>query len=145
MAYTQHDAIIKALVDVCLASPALAGGRVEEASEYDELPQNVDKAIEISLLDSLPQRRVYDAQDWQTTVRVSCRVRDDRRTAEGRPTAQLAAQVFSRVMASNKLGGLVETIEPPRLSQDLTLSRTRVGVLNMDFPMRHRTPAGTLI
>ena len=125
MAYTQHDAIVKALIDLCLQSPALAGGRVDESSEYDELPPGVDQAIEVSLLDSLPQKRTYHAQDWQTTVRVSCRVRDDRRTAEGRPTAQLAAQVYGRVMTSGGLGGLVESIEAPRLSQDMTPLRTR--------------------
>ncbi len=144
MAHTQHDAIVKAIVDACLASPALAGGNVDEASLYDELPQDQDQAIEVSLLDSQPQKRVYDKQDWLTTVRVSCRVRDDRRTTDGRPSAGLAAQVFARLMASNKLGGLVETIEAPRLSQDLSFTRTRVGVLNMDFPVRHRTAAGAL-
>lgn len=144
MPITQHDAIVKAFRDLCLASPALAGGNVDDDSLYDELPEGQTQAIAVSLLDSQPLKRVYDGQDWTTTVRVSCRARDDRFGAEGRPTAQLAAAVYARVMASNKLGGLADVVEAPRISSDLALTRTRAGVLNLDFPVRHRTAIGVL-
>lgn len=144
MAAIAQDRIVKAIVDLCLAAPALAGGNVEDDTQADELPEGASLAIQVSLLDSQPLKRAYSHVDWLTTVRVSCRARDDRTGTDGRPTAQLAGAVYARVMASGNLGGLAEVVEPPRISTDLALTRTRAGVLNLDFPVRHRTASGLL-
>lgn len=144
MAITQHDAIVKAIVAACLTSPALAGGKVSEESTYAELPEGTAQTIEVSLLDSQPQRVVFGKVEWLTTVRVACKARDDRMGADGRPSSLLGAAIYQRLRTEPTLGGLAEGIDPPRISPDINFQATRLGVLNLDFPVRHSTDSRVL-
>jgi hypothetical protein len=139
MAITKHDAIVAAIVNTLLASPALAGGLVDDETNFDELPPSVTEAIRVELLDSLPQRTSYGEVDWTSTVRVACACRNDKAGAEGKASSRLGAAAYARLMADRTLGGLAVGIDEPRLSTDLTLLSTRIGVLNLDFPVRHST------
>lgn len=144
MAMTKHDAIVQAFLALCLDAPALAGGHIETEVNDDPMPEGVDESLQISLLDSQPTRRGYGTVDWLTTIRVACKARRDEMDVDGRPTSTLGAAVYARVMADTTLAGLAETVEPPRMSADVAYLRTRIGVLNLDFPVRHRT-AGLVI
>lgn len=136
----KHDAIVQAIVALCLAAPALADGQVADETASDDMPEGVDAAIQVSMLDSQPATLAYQHVDWLTTVRVACKVRRDETGASGRPSTALGAEVYARVMGDlTRLGGLAETIGPPRFQPDVALLRTRIGVLNLDFPVRHRT------
>jgi hypothetical protein len=138
MAITKHDAVVAAIVNALLASPALAGGVVDDETNFDELPTTVNEAIRVTLLDSLPSK-TYGQVSWTSTVRIACGARNDKAGAEGRASSRLAAAVYARLMADQTLGGLAEGIDQPRMRPDLSLLGTRVGVLNLDFPVRHIT------
>jgi hypothetical protein len=144
MTITRHDAIIKAIVAVCLTPTALAGGNVSDETTYAELPEGTSQAIEVSLLDSQPQRVAYGKVEWQTIVRVACKARDDRMGTNGRPTSQIGASVYERLRTAPTLGGLADGIDPPRISPDVNFQATRLGVLNLDFPVRHTTESRLL-
>lgn len=144
MSITRHDAIVKAIVSACLASPALAGGNVSEETTYSELPEGITQAIEVSLQDSQPQRVAYGKIEWLTIVRVACKARDDRMGTDGRPSSQIGAAVCQRLRTEPTLGGLADGIDPPRISPDINFQATRLGVTNFDFPVRHSTDSRLL-
>lgn len=144
MTITRHDAIVKAIVAACLTSPALAGGNVSDETTYSELPEGTAQAIEVSLLDSQPLRVAYGRVEWQTTVRVACKARDDRMGTNGRASSLLGADVYERLRTEPTLGGLADGIDPPRISPDINFQATRLGVLNLDFPVRHSTDSRVL-
>lgn len=144
MTITRHDAIVKAIVAACLTPTALAGGNVSEETTYSELPEGTTQAIEVSLLDSQPLRVAYGKVEWQTTVRVACKARDDRMGATGRASSLIGADVYQRLRTEPTLGGLADAIDPPRISPDINFQATRLGVLNLDFPVRHSTDARLL-
>ncbi len=139
MPMTRFDAITAAIVAKLLESPALAGGTVTDETTFDELPDGVDEGIRVTLLESLPINRSYGGVNWTSTVRVACLARDDRASVDGRRTSQLGAAVYSRLMAAQTLGGLAEGIDEPRIQPDTNYYRDRVGVLNLDFPVKFRT------
>lgn len=143
MSAIQHDRIVAAIRDLCLIAPALADGRVEDETLTDELPEGATQSITVSLLESQPERQ-YGRVEWLSTIRVTCRARRDDMGANGRLTSQLAGAVYARLMADTKLGGLAEQVQPPRISSDLTPLRNRIGVMYLDFPVRHRTEGETL-
>jgi hypothetical protein len=140
MPATKHDAIVKAIVDALLTAPAVAGGNVDDATTWDELPEGVAEGVRVLCVDSEPLSRRYGAVDWRTVVRCSCFSRVDTPGANGRPSGQIAATVYARLMAAQTLGGLAETIDEPRMQWD-TASQlsSRAGVLHLDFPVRHTT------
>jgi hypothetical protein len=135
-----HDQIVQAVKAACLVSPALAGGNVFDDTLDDDMPEGVSEAIQIGMLDSQPVATAYADLEWQTVVRVSCKARRDVYGANGKPSTALGAAVFARLTADRTLDGLADTVGQPRMSADNSLQHTRIGVLHLDFPVRHRTP-----
>ena len=138
MPITKFDAVAAAIVAKLKEAPALAGGVVTDETNFDELPENVNEGIRVTLLDSLPIAQ-YGTTTWRSTIRVACMARDDRAGIQGRATSRLGADVYLRLMADTKLGGLADSIEQPRIAPDANYYGTRLGVLNLDFPVRHLT------
>jgi hypothetical protein len=139
MAITRFDAIAAAIVAKLKEAPALAGGTVTDETTFDELPEGVNEGIRVTLLESLPTNRAYGNVDWSTTIRIACMARDDRAGLQGRATSRIGADVYLRLMAAQTLGGLAERIDEPRIQPDTNYYGTRLGVLNMDFPVRCKT------
>lgn len=139
-----HDLIVQAIKAACLATPALAGGYVFDDSLDDDMPAERDETIQIGMLDSQVRTPVFADLEWETVVRVSCKARRDAYGANGKPSSILAAAVFERLTADRTLGGLAETVGQPRMSADNSLQHTRIGVLHLDFPVRHRTPRNSI-
>ncbi len=142
-----HDAIVAAIVAALLAGPALAGGRVSEEADFDQLPQGVDQAVSVAMLNSEPRAILLGASapiDWRTTVRVLCFARVDTAGAAGRASRALHAAVYARLMADQSLGGLVSQIEPPTLASNTELIGTRMGVLSADYVIHHRSSSTSL-
>ena len=142
-----HDAIVGAVVAALLAAPALAGGRVTEEADFDQLPEAVDQAVSVAMLSSEPRMILVGATapiDWRTTVRVLCFARVDTAGASGRASRALHAAVYARLMANQTLGGLVMSIDPPTLSSDTALIGTRMGLLSADYVIHHRSSSTSL-
>lgn len=145
MAITKFDAIIAAIVAKLKESPALAGGVVTDETTFDELPDGVAEGVRVTLLESLPINREYGNVHWASTVRITFMARDDRAGIEGRATSRLAAAAYTRLMTDQTLGGLAERMDEPRIQPDTNYYGTRLGVLNMDLPVRFNTTARTLL
>ena len=142
-----HDAIVAAVVAALLAAPALAGGRVSEEADFDQLPESVDQAVSVAMLSSEPRAILLGATapiDWRTTVRVLCFARRDTAGASGRASRALHASVYARLMADQTLGGLASQIDPPVMSADAALIGTRMGVLSADYVIHHRSSSTSL-
>lgn len=139
-----HDRIVQAVKAACLVPPALAGGNVFDEALDDDMPEGMAEAIQIGMLDSQVQGNVYAELEWQTVIRVSCKARRDGYGVDGKPSSILGAAVFARLTADRTLDGLAETVGQPRISADNNLQNTRIGVLHLDFPVRHRTPRNSI-
>ncbi|MBA4341152.1 MAG: hypothetical protein C0423_03245 [Methylibium sp.] len=141
-----HDAVIDAILAAIKQSPALAGGNVAEEVDFDLLPQDTSAGISVELVRSLPSEVVLSGAvvDWATQVRISCAARSDGRTAAGRASRALHAQVYQRLMADPSLGGVVDNIGQPRLTSEAALIGSRLGVLHADYTFQHRSDGATL-
>lgn len=140
MSTLRHDSIVAAIIALLQAAPALDSIAIGDDPSFEEQGQGADAAIRVTLMDSLPQNRAYGVVTWSSTVRVACMARDDRPDATlGRLSSQLAAAAYAALMADQTLGGLAKGIDEPRLQPDLTYLGTRVGVLYLDFPVKHET------
>jgi hypothetical protein len=146
MPIAKHDAVIAAIVAKLKEAPAIAGGQVDDETDFDELPETATQAVRVTLLDSLPTS-AYGVVQWTSTVRVACMARHDRvgaGGADGRPSMQVAAAVYARLMADQTLGSVVKRIDEPRLQPDMNFYRDRIGVHNLDFPVKHETTGRVL-
>lgn len=139
MSMLAHDAIVDAIIDALGTAPALADGEIHDLEAFETMPEGVDAALVVGMLNSEPGLRRYGKVDWTTTVRVSCLSRYNRPTLGNRRSGELAGEVFARLMAVQTLGGLAETIDPPRLNSETQLLGSRTAVLHCDFPVRHKT------
>lgn len=141
-----HDTVIDAILAALRQAPVLAGGNVAEEVDFELLPQEMAAGINVEFVRSLPNEVQLSGApiDWVTQVRISCLARSDGRTAAGRASRVLHAQVYQRLMAEPTLGGLVAHIEPPRLASETALIGTRMGVLHADYTLQHRSDGTTL-
>lgn len=143
MPIAKHDAVVAAIVAKLLEAPAIAAGQVDDETDFDELPDTVTQAVRVTLLDSLPLSK-YGLVEWTSTIRIACMARDDRATTDGRPSMQVAAAVYARLMADQTLGNVIKRIDEPRLQPDMQFYRNRIGVHNLDFPVKHETTGRVL-
>ena len=139
MSLLSHDAIVDAVIDALGTAPALASGQIHDFDAFETLPEGIDAALVVGMLYSEPSARRYSKIDWATTVRVSCMSRYNRPTLGNRRSAELAGQVFARLMTVQTLGGLAETIDPPRITADSQLLGSRTAVLHCDYVVKHKT------
>ena len=141
-----HDAVIDAVLQALRAGQPLAGGRIDEEGSFDPMTSPENEAISVEFIRSMPKEVLLSGHpvDWITQVRISCLARSDGRTAAGRASRVLHAQVYQRLMADPTLGGAVDLIEPPRLSSETALIGSRMGVLHADYTLQHRSDGATL-
>jgi len=146
MSITAFDSLVAAIIAKLQQAPALAAGVVDDETNFDELPPTIAAALRVTVLDSLPLNRAYGKVQWRSTIRVACMARSDTHNATtGRASSLLAAEVFSRLMADNTLGGKALRVEDPRIAPDVNFYLQRIGVQNLDFPIVHETGTRSIL
>ena len=140
-----QDTILSAIVARLQAAPALSGVQIEEDIEADQLAEDVQRALIVSIELSSPELSRISGQplDWTTTVRIDCVCRSDRRTPQGRPSWLLYADTFATLMQDPELGGLVMSVECTLARTDREAAASRIGAVNSYWRVRYRTPYAT--
>lgn len=147
---TGQDDLLIGVRNALAESPALAGGRVYESIELEEVPEEDASALVVDLLDSFPleDRTVGQAAQWRTSIRVRCMVRDNRRPAPGstQPVHDLMAQAHGRLYArfyTAPANGIVGA-DPPRIEFGSENRVTRIGTADLIYSVVHFTAPDTL-
>lgn len=134
------DDVVDAVVATLSAPPAIA----ERISEDDQtaLPESVSSALVIVFRGAEPALHPLASgpTDWVTHVDVQCHVRADSASSTGRASRKLFAEVFSRLMADQTLGGAATLITPRAVISDQELRGSRIGCCIGGFAISHRTP-----
>jgi hypothetical protein len=141
-----HDAVIDAvLTTLRLPTPVAAGG-VEEDIDVCAMPAEHSESVSVALVGSMPTVVAIQGApvDWVTTLSIECAARADGRGAAGRASRMLHAAVYARLMAAPTLGGVVNHIGEPQITQDRAQLATRIGLTVGLYTVHHRTAAGTL-
>lgn len=142
---TSPEDIVNAVLAVLLAPPALAGGRVFDEYNADELPEDQAQQIVISAEGGDPQELVIGQLAWQTALRIDAVCRraqpgiDPHTAARRHPALGLLGQVWARLMADPTLGGLVQDIEPGPWRKDRDVADSRMGAVFAVLRVRHTT------
>ncbi len=144
MTTTAHDALVDAMLAALRATPVIVDGQVVEEADLDAMPEGTAADISLELIGSQPGAVQYGQVAWDTTIRVSCRARRNATSAAGRAARAVHAAAYARLMADRTLGGLAETLRPPRLTTETATLATRVGVVHADYLIAHKTPLGSL-
>lgn len=146
MTTNAHDKIIDAVLAALLAAPSLASGNVLEEATFDTLPEGMDTAIVVTLVDSQPVRGAMLGHPvyWRSTVQLDCLARADRNTAGARASRALHAQAYARLMVDRTLGGQADNLDEPALTADAELMGDRLACLIARYPIDHHTQALSL-
>jgi hypothetical protein len=147
MSVTAIDAVLSAVLASLRAQPPIAGGRVYEDGDIDELPETVDTALVVGLESAQPREIVLSTAplQWTTVVRVECFARRSGRRGAVLPATELHAQAHQRLMSDPTLGGVAGGLELVRLAVDRELAATRAAVLVAFYAIEHRSTADTLL
>lgn len=148
MPATALDAVVSAVLAKLRAQPVLAGGRVYEDGDVDQIPEGDDAAIVVGLDDARPEPIVLSGAplQWQTVVRIECFARRNPRASDGAlPATALHAAAHARLMADPTLGGIANGMELVRLASDREIAATRAGVLVGFYAIHHRSTHDTLL
>lgn len=140
-------AIRDAVVTTLLQAPALAGGRVV-ANRRNPVASDMPTQIFVYLEQSASTLAATSGDsrvDWQTQLRVECLARATSTTSADDAADTLASDVYARLMADQKLGGvLLDPLEITAMAwAEDELDGQLCGVQIM-LTARHRTANNTL-
>lgn len=148
MSATQFQAIVLAEAALLTAAPALAGGRVVEGREL-ALASDVASQINVFLNDSRPDAEIVITGapvDWSSDVAIVIRTRKDLASGDSAETVAdaLLFDVWSRVMADQSLGGLVQSLAPGDITRDRDSVDPDVAAFTWNFTVTHRSTQNSL-
>jgi hypothetical protein len=126
------------------AAPVLAdGGVVDGPRQERPLPEQFNAQIYVSLDYAKPNRAELQGQpdDWLTRLRLECAARSTAALRGPRASDALAVRVYALLACDPSLGGLAMDLIPVGLAWDAAGADTPLGVTQVLFDIKHRTPA----
>jgi hypothetical protein len=126
------------------AAPALAdGGVVDGPRQERPVPEQFAAQVFVSLDFSKPERAELQGQpdDWMTRLRVECAARATAALRAARAADALAVRCYVLLAGDPSLGGLAIDLVPVGLAWDAAGADVPLGVAQVLFDIKHRTPA----
>lgn len=143
MTNTAHMAARDAIIAACLASPALADGRVV-GNRRRPMAQESASQVFVYLEDSVASREVIGLVDWRTRIRIECLARATSAASADDAADALAASVYARVMADPTLGGKAIDTEAQAMAWTEDEVDPALSACQQIFSVWHRTPDTTI-
>lgn len=142
---TVFDDIVDAFKTVLQQAPAVC--TVVESDQVDQIPEEVDQAVEVEWLGAVPsQLGGIDGQpvEWEARVRVGLYARKTGSSARA-DVGTLLAAVYARLAANTSLGlGDSVYISPPTLDASSARQAQHLAGVDLLYPVRCRTEGLTL-
>jgi len=135
-----RDAIIAA----CLASPALADGRVV-GNRRRPMAQEEAAKVFVYLEDSVASRELIGPIDWKTRIRIECLARATSAASADDAADALAASVYARVMADPSLGGKAIDTEAQAMAWTEDEADPALSACQQIFTVWHQTAFAELV
>lgn len=145
MSNTQHQAIVEYAVGLLTAGTPLVGGRVFEGRDLP-LGSDVASQIHVFLDDSTPEGNILTGapMDWESKVEIVIRARKSGSNSAEKVADSIWFDVWSRVMADQSLGGLVQLFTAGPMERDRDRTDPDVAAFTWSFTVQHRTTNNSL-
>lgn len=140
MANSAHMALRAAVVQLLLAPPAMAGGRVVANRKRPMAEQDASQVF-VYLEESTPERGAINGApvDWSTRLRIECVARPATPDSAETVADALATQAWTRLQADTTLGGLCGDLASNGIAWTEDESNATLSACQLLFTATHRT------